>query len=65
MTCGSKCEDRKTERRKTQVQWRAWTYAQYAGETERERERKHRKLYFKNSNSMYMSVFNEHVLYKP
>ena len=32
----------KTERQKeekTQVQWRAWSCAQYAGETERERER--------------------------
>ena len=25
----------------------AWSYAQYAGETEREREREHRKLYYK------------------
>ena len=33
---------------------------------ERERERKHRKLYPKNSNSntLYMCVFNAHVLYK-
>ena len=35
---------------KTQVQWRAWTYAQYAGETEREREReKTQKTLFQNN----------------
>ena len=54
-----------TERRKMQVQWRAWSCAQYAGEREREREREYTENYIKKcSNSMYMSVFNEHLLYK-
>ena len=30
-----------------------WSYTQYAGETERETERENRKLYYKNSNSMF------------
>ena len=30
----------------------AWSYAQYVGETKRERERKTQKLYFQNSNSI-------------
>ena len=39
MSCGSKYEDRKQKEGEAQVQWRAWSYAQYAGETEREIER--------------------------
>ena len=45
----------------------AWSYAQYAGETKRERERENtEKLYSKNSYSMslHVCVFNAHVLYK-
>ena len=46
--CGSKYEDRMTKK-KTQVQWRAWAYAVYAGEREREREREYteKKTIFK------------------
>ena len=39
MSCGSKYEDRKQKEGKTQVQWKAWSYTQYAGERQRERER--------------------------
>ena len=45
----------------------AWSHAQYAGETERERE-KQTNYIPKNSNSKYsvllVCVFNAHVLYK-
>ena len=56
----------KTERQKernTQVQWRAWSCAQYAGETERERNT---ETYIPKTltQCQYMCVFNEHVLYK-
>ena len=63
----------KTENKETQVQWKAWSYAQYVGETERERERERERKKNtennipKNSNSMlneHVCVFNAHVLYK-
>ena len=43
----------------------AWSYAQYAGETEREKENTENSI-TKSSNSMFVQVcvFNAHVLYK-
>ena len=38
--------------KKTQVQWRAWAYAVYAGETERERKRGHKKYIQKDTQSL-------------
>ena len=58
MSCGSKYEERKTEKKETQVQWKAWSYAQYVerqSEREREREKTHKTL-FKNSNSILCST---------
>ena len=49
MSCGSKLEIENREKEYT-GSMEALSYAQYAGETEREREReKHTKLYFKNN----------------
>ena len=57
----------KTENRekKTQVQWKAWSHAQYAGETEREKHTE--KLYFKimHSLNVHMCVFNAHFYTSP
>ena len=53
MSCGSKL---KTEVRKKEGNvglMEAWSYAQYAGETEREREQKTEKLYYKTANSKF------------
>ena len=68
ITCGSKYKDRKTKKENA-GSMEAWSYAQYAGATERERERHthtHTKTLLQNSNSMlnvHVCVFNAHVLY--
>ena len=64
MSCESKYKDRKQKRKENAGLMEAWSYAQYAGETER--ERKHKKLYYKilTQCSVQVCVFNAHVLYK-
>ena len=54
--CGSKYEDRMTEK-KTQVQWRAWAYAVYSGETQREREREDTRTIFKRILNLYATLY--------
>ena len=53
--CGSKYEDKMTEK-KTQVQWRAWAYVVYAGETERERERETKSM-FQKMHNLYSTLY--------
>ena len=69
MSCGSKLkkEIRKTEGNAGLME--AWSYAQYAGETERETEKKQKNSISENSNSMFCQYkcvcsINAHVLYK-
>ena len=61
MSCGSKYEDRKQKRKETQVQWKAWSYAQYAGETEGETERETEREDTKNSIQKIIRSLNVHV----
>ena len=62
-------EDRNQKERNAGLM-EAWSHAQYAGETERERERENTENYIpKNSNSIlfnvHMCVFNAHFYTSP
>ena len=49
-------EDRNQKERNAGLM-EAWSHAQYAGETKRQRERKHRKLYSKKTLTQYSSMY--------
>ena len=68
MSCENNCEDRKQKEGKRRFNGKLGVNAQYAGETERERERENtEKLYSKTLTQytiLHVCVFNAHVLYK-
>ena len=64
MSCGSEYEDRNQKERNAGLM-EAWSHAQYAGETERERETQKPLLQKMLLVNVHMCVFNAHFYTSP